>query len=307
MRRKILVSLMATLVFAFAIGCDNSKPGGGAGGGGGSTHPPGPPPLRFTAIPDQNATMLKEEYDPVAAHLSEKLGIAVVYVPAKDYAASVEMFTSGDVQLAWFGGLTGVQARHRVKGARAIAQGEADPQYKSYFIAHKDTGLEKSEDFPKGIGEFTFTFGSESSTSGRLMPEHFIRKNTGKSPKELFKTAPTFSGAHDKTVELVQSGQVQVGAVNYKVYDKRVKAGKTDPDVCRIIWTTPFYADYNFTAHPDIDNTFGKGTIDRLQKELLAIEDEKLMEAFLRKDFIAAKNEDFDGIVSVAKELGFLD
>ena len=67
--------------------------------------------IRFTAIPDHNASELKQKYDPVAAYLAENLGVNVEYVPAADYQASVGMFKNGDVQLAWFGGLTGVRAR----------------------------------------------------------------------------------------------------------------------------------------------------------------------------------------------------
>lgn len=304
--RMICFSCLACAAALFA-GCGDSPPtppsGKPAAGGGGDTEKV----LRFSAIPDQNATALKQKYDPVAKYLGEKLGVKVEYVPANDYAASVEMFKSGDVQLAWFGGLTGVQARRAVEGARAIAQGEADPQYKSYFIAHQSTGLEKSDAFPAGIAKFPFTFGSESSTSGRLMPEHFIRENTGKAPKDFFETPPTFSGAHDKTVELVETGRVKVGAVNFKVYDQRVKDGKTDPAECKVIWVTPDYADYNFTAHPSLDETFGEGFTKKLQGTLLAIDDASIMSAFMRKSFIAAKNEDFAGIEAVAKQLGFLD
>jgi len=127
--------------------------------------------LRFSAIPDQNSTELQEKFQPLASYLSNRLGVPVEYVPSRDYQASVEMFKNEDVHLAWFGGLTGVQARGAVEGARAIAQGAADPQYYSYFIAHKDSGLERSDDFPQVISNLRFTFGSESSTSGRLMPE----------------------------------------------------------------------------------------------------------------------------------------
>jgi len=127
--------------------------------------------LRFTAIPDQNTTELQEKFKPFAEYLTSQLGIRVEYVPARDYQASVEMFINGDVGLAWFGGLTGVQARSKVPGARAIAQGDVDPKYYSYFIAHRDTGLKRSDEFPMGIGKYSFTFGSEQSTSGRLMPE----------------------------------------------------------------------------------------------------------------------------------------
>ena len=262
--------------------------------------------LRFTAIPDQNTTELKEKFDPLARHLSDKLGIPFAYVPATDYKASVEMFKNGDIHLAWFGGLTGVQARHAVSGARAIVQGEEDPKFVSHFIAHVSTGLSKNDQFPHEIGQFSFTFGSRSSTSGRLMPEFFIQKNTGKSPDEFFQTPPGFSGNHDKTVELVESGQVQVGAVNYKVYEKRVAAGKTDPKVCKIIWSTPEYVDYNFTAHPSLETMFGPGFIDKLQAALIDIDDPRLLAAFPRQSLIRAKNEDFSGIAAVATELGFI-
>lgn len=262
--------------------------------------------LRFSAIPDQNSTELKEKFDAIAGYLSQTLGVPVEYVPASDYKASVELFKTGDIQLAWFGGLTGVQARDAVEGARAIAQGAADPEYFSYFIAHKDSGLTESKDFPAAIAKSSFTFGSESSTSGRLMPEYFIRQFTGKSPADFFQKSPSFSGSHDKTVELVNSGKVQVGALSYKLYDKRVAEGKIDPSVCKVIWKTPFYADYNFTAHPMLDETFGAGFVDKLQKALLDMNDPKLLSAFPRKKLIPAKNSDFDGIVEVATELGFL-
>ncbi len=262
--------------------------------------------LRFTAIPDDNTTRLEERFRPLAAHLGEVLGIEVRYFPTTSYEASVEAFKNGDVQLAWFGGLTGVQARRAVEGARAIAQGDTDPQFYSYFIAHRDAGLEPSEEFPQGLAALKFTFGSESSTSGRLMPEHFIRENTGKAPAEFFEHPVGFSGSHDKTVELVASGQFQAGAVNYTVYDKRVAAGDVDPEVVRAIWKTPFYADYNWTVRPDVDADFGAGFTDRLQQTMLAIDDPTLLAALPRERLIAATNEDFDGILQVAEALNML-
>lgn len=265
-----------------------------------------PPVLRFTAIPDQNTTELAEKFAPLAVHLSRALGVAVEYVPAHDYQAAVEMFKNADVGLAWFGGLTGVQARSAVPGARAIAQGEADPEYYSYFIAHRDAGIEPSDDFPAAIAGLRFTFGSESSTSGRLMPEYFIRQATGKSPAELFARPVGFSGSHDKTVELVEAGQYQAGAVNYKVYDQRVAAGKTDPEVCRVIWRTPYYADYNWTVRPDLDAEIGEGFTDRLQAVLVAIDDRQLLAALPRERLIPASNEEFEGIRRVAEQLGML-
>jgi len=264
------------------------------------------PILKFTAIPDQNTTELAQKFAPMAAYLEQILGVKVAYVPARDYQASVEMFRNGDVHLAWFGGLTGVQARGAVPGARAIAQGAADPHYYSYFIAHASTGLERSGRFPADIADLTFTFGSESSTSGRLMPEYFIRLFGGQSPSEFFTEPFGFSGSHDKTVELVESGRYQTGVVNYKVYDTRVASGDTDPEVVRVIWKTPFYADYNFTAHPDLETLFGSGFTERLQNALVGMEDLALLSALPRERLIPAANKDFAGIEAVARELGMM-
>lgn len=264
------------------------------------------PILRFTAIPDQTSTELAEKLQPFSEYLSRELGVAVEYVPARDYQASVEMFKNGDILLSWFGGLTGVQARQAVPEARAIAQGEEDPQYYSYFVAHQDTGLHFSQAFPSAIAELRFTFGSESSTSGRLMPEYFISENSGQSPQEFFIHPVGFSGSHDKTAELVESGQYQAGVINYKVYDRRVEKGQTNPDVCRVIWKTPLFSDYNWTAHPELEAMFGNGFTDRLQQALIDIDDPLLLAALPRNRLIPARNEEFEGIREVAEELGML-
>ena len=274
--------------------------------GGRATAVPAPQPLRFTAIPDQNTTELQEKFKPLETYLTSALGVPVQFVGARDYQASVEMFVNGDVELAWYGGLTGVQARNKVAGARAIAQGDVDPKYYSYFVAHKDTGLTASDPFPAAIAAYTFTFGSEQSTSGRLMPEYFIRQNTGKAPQEFFQKPVGFSGSHDKTLELVGSGQYQVGVVNYKVYDQRVKDKKVDPEVVRVIWRTPTYADYNWTVRPDLDAKLGAGFTEKLRNALLGISDPTLLAALPRERLVPASNDAYDAIRSVAQQLDML-
>lgn len=262
--------------------------------------------LVLSAIPDGKISDQELKYKALAKYLETKLEVEVKYDVSKDYDVAVERFANNEVHLMWFGGLTGVKARAKVEGAVAIAQGVADPNYKSYFIAHKSTGLKKSETFPKDIANFTFTFGSKSSTSGRLMPTYFIQKETGKTPNEFFSTPVQFSKqSHKGTATDVNSGAVKVGVLSYKTFDK-MKADGTLPD-CDIIWETPGYADYNFTAHPSLDTTFGAGFIAKLQTALVECKDEEALNAIMRESgLISAKNEDFQGIVDVAKELEFI-
>ena len=260
----------------------------------------------FTAIPDQDEARLMERFGKVAAYLSKELGIETKYVPVKSYAAAVTAFRNDQVQLAWFGGLSGVRARLLVDGSEAIAQGVEDPNFQTYFIAHASTGLQPSEDFPKEIAGKTFTFGSKGSTSGRLMPEYHIRQYFGKTPDEVFSKVG-FSGNHSKTVALVQSGAYQVGATNFKVWKRELAEGKIDPNKLSVIWKTPGYPDYQWTIRGDVDQRWGAGFKEKVRQALLDMDDPDLLASFPRKGFIPATNADFQPILDTARELKLVD
>ena len=261
--------------------------------------------LTFTAIPDQDTTRLQKRFGKIADYLSEELGITVKYVPVKSYSASVQAFKNNEVQLAWFGGLSGVKARIAVPDSVAIAQGAEDPDFISYFIANTSTGLSFSEAFPKAIKDKTFTFGSKGSTSGRLMPEYFIREAYGMAPREIFKRVG-FSGDHSITLALVQAGSYEVGAMNYKVWRKEVDAGKVDPNKVQVIWRTPGYPDYNWTIRGDVEETYGGGFIKKVQQALLDITDPAILDAFPRSSFIPADNSMYKTILDTAIEVGII-
>jgi len=261
--------------------------------------------LRFSAIPDENTTAQDARYAPIAAFLSKELDIKVEFVASPSYGASVEKFKGGDIQLAWFGGVTGVQARQAVEGATAIVSGKEDLQFKSYFIANTSTNLTKSDSFPTAIADLKFTYGSQNSTSGCIMPTSFIMQNTEKSPQDFFKQPFAFSGSHDKTLEQVANGTFQAGALNYTTYDKAVAAGKIDPKDCVVIWETPTYADYNMTAHPILDKQFGEGFTAKLQDALVNCKDEAVLKALGRTELVKVENKTFSGIADVMKQVTF--
>lgn len=260
----------------------------------------------FTAIPDQDETKLKERFSKLAVYLSKELSVDVKFVPVKSYAASIAAFRNNQVQLAWFGGLSGVKARLLVKDSFAIAQGVEDTQFKSYFIANSSTGLNKLDVLSSKILNKTFTFGSKGSTSGRLMPEFYLRKTFEKAPKDIFKKVG-FSGNHSKTISFVQSGAYEVGAVNFKVWERELKAGNIDTSKVKVIYETPTYPDYQFTIRGDVNKTYGKGFALKVQKALLKLEDKTILDAFPRTKFIKATNKDFEPVLNTAKSIGLID
>lgn len=260
----------------------------------------------FTAIPDQDERQLTERFGKIADYLEAQLEVDVQYIPVKSYSAAVSAFRSDQVQMAWFGGLTGVQARQLVPGSQAIAQGVEDTAFTSYFIAHESTGLAPADMLTDALRGKSFTFGSKGSTSGRLMPEFYLREQFGEAPETLFSRVG-FSGDHSRTIALVESGAYDVGAVNYAVWDAGVEAGDIDTDAVQVIWETPAYPDYQWTIRGDVDTRFGDGFTQRVQQALLDMTDPDLLAAFPRSGFIPATNADYAPIEATAITIGIMD
>jgi phosphonate transport system substrate-binding protein len=261
------------------------------------------PVLKIGAIPDQNASKLNKRFDELAAYVSEQTGLEVEYVPTVDYAALVTAFERGDIDLGWFGGLTGVQVRNAVAGAEAIAQRPRDEQFHSVFVAQKALGLTSLEE---AAGK-TLTFGSESSTSGHLMPRHYLIE-AGIDPTADLEGAANFSGSHDKTWKLVESGAFEVGALNEAVWEAATEEGKVDLSKVDVFYTTPAYYDYNWTINT-VDEKFGEGTKTAVKEALLSFGEAnpEVMDLFKDDKFIETNNDNYSAIESVAKALGIIN
>jgi len=199
-----------------------------------------------------------------------------------------------------------VQARRAVPGSEAIAQGVEDTRFRSFFIANARLGLARSDDFPKGVAGRSFTFGARASTSGRVMPEYYIRQAFGRAPDQVFSRVG-FSGDHTRTLQLVQSGAFEAGAMDYTVYDLEQKADRVDPAQVAVIWQTPAFPDYNWTLRGDADARFGAGFKERLRSALTACQDPAILSQFGRTGFIAAANADYAPVEQVAQQTELLD
>ena len=262
--------------------------------------------LVFTAIPDEDESKLKERFCTMSEYLSKTLDIEVSYVPVKSYAAAVSAFRNGQVQLAWFGALSGVQARSTVPNSQALAQGVEDQAFWTYLIAHKSTGLKVGDVIDKNMRGMTMTFGSKSSTSGRLIPEFYLTERFGESPDKVFERVG-YSGNHSRTLRLVESGSYDVGAINYAVWERELAAGNIDTNAVKVIWKTPAYPNYQWSIRGDVDAQFGAGFSDKVKVALLAMDDPKLLKSFARSAFIPAQNSDYAPIKRTAQQVGLID
>jgi phosphonate transport system substrate-binding protein len=257
--------------------------------------------FRITAIPDESPTELARKAAPLAAYLSQKLGVKVEFTPVTDYAAAVEALANKQVDLAWFGGFTFVQAQQRSGGKVVpLVQREEDEKFRSVFIT-TDPAIRSLADL-KGRN---LSFGSQSSTSGHLMPRSFLLAAGIEPDRDLKRVA--YSGAHDATVAAVASGKVDAGALNISVWEKLVTDKKVDASKVRVFYTTPTYYDYNWTVHADMPAA-RREQLARAFTELTpeTPEGREILALQRATRFIPTRAENYKGIEAAARSAGLL-
>ena len=253
--------------------------------------------------------MLDKRFNLFAKELSKSLDVKVKYIPVINYVAAVTGFRTNDLDLVWFGGLSGVQARLQTPNAIVIAQRDIDKEFKSVFIVNKKLKLDSisNKNGLKKLKNLRFTFGSENSTSGRLMPEYFLN-DAGIKIKDFKGKRAGFSGSHDATIALVNSGAFDAGALNKQVWENNLKNNPKRTNNVNLFWITPDYVDYHWVAQGNLDNRFREGFTKELKSTILNLdikntEHKKILDMFNAKKFIESKSIDYNNIESIARKL----
>ena len=257
--------------------------------------------LRVSAIPDEAPTELQRKFKPLGDYLAKATGLKVEFTPVTDYAASVEGLINHKLDMVWFGGFTFVQANVRSKGQIVpLVQRAEDEKFRSVFITTQP-GINKLED----LRGKTLSFGSESSTSGHLMPRSFLLGAKINPDTDLKRVA--FSGAHDATVAAVAGGKVDAGALNISVWEKLVEANKVDPKTVRVFYTTPGYYDYNWSVHAKMAPSLQKKIRDAfLALDASTPQGKEILDLQRATKFVPTKAENYKAIEAAAKNAGLL-
>ncbi|MDP3700132.1 MAG: putative selenate ABC transporter substrate-binding protein [Hylemonella sp.] len=258
--------------------------------------------LKVTTIPEEAATEQTRKFGPLVKYLERTLGTKVEFTPVNDYPAAVEALVNKQVDLVWFGGFTHVQAQIRSGGKIIpIAQREEDTQFRSVFITQTDSGIKQLSDL-KGK---QVSFGSQSSTSGHLMPRSFLLQ-AGIDPDKDFKRV-AFSGAHDATVASVVSGRVDAAALDITVWRKFVDEKKVDTAKVNVFFTTPPFYNYNWSVHADMP----AAQRERIAKALFDLnmnnpEGKEILTLNRATKYIPTSAENYKGLETAGRSAGLI-
>ena len=159
------------------------------------------------------------------------------------------------------------------------------------------------------VGERRIGLAAGDSSSGLAVPAGVIVRKGG----EADFAAVNYSGSHDKTWKLVETGSFEAGAMNAVVWQKRVDDGSVDTNKVEAFYTTPAYFDYHWLANSNLDQEFGSGTTEDIHKALLDLNaadggiEQEIMEAFDSLKFILTQNDNYNAIEQVARDLGIIE
>ena len=258
--------------------------------------------LRVSTIPEEAASEQIRKFAPLVKYLERRLGMKVVFRPVSDYPAAVEALVNKQIELAWLGGLTFVQADIRSGGkVIPILQREEDTRFQSVFISKTGSGITQLNQL-KGK---TLTFGSPSSTSGHLMPRSYLLEAGIDPEKDLSKLA--YSGAHDASIAAVVSGRVDAAAVDMTVWRKFVESKRVDTTQVNVFYETPSFYNYNWTIHADMPAEL-RAKIERafLELSIDTPEGKEILGLARATRYIPTKAENYKGMEQAARNAGLI-
>ena len=289
----MLKHLVIVALVLFLAGC-----GGGSGGGGGGSAS-GDEPLQVGLIPNENPEEVEAQYQPLEDYLKKEIGREVVLSVPTTYNAVVEAMVSGELDLAYFGGLTYVQARQRADVHPLFT--EVNPRtgttkYRSVIIVPANSDIENIEDL-KGKD---FAFGSVSSTSGSLYPSIML-ENAGLDYRTDLGEV-VYTGGHDTTAQAVANGRVAAGGLEDRILYGLQEDGIIEKGKVRVIEESDPIEGYPWVVRDALSDKDEQALTDAF----LGIEDPELLDLLRAEDYQKVQAGDYDYVEKQARKLDLI-
>ncbi len=293
-----MIHRLSTLILVTVAAIVLASCGGGSGGGGGGSAS-GDEPLQVGLIPNENPDEVEAQYQPLEDYLKKEIGREVELSVPTTYNAVVEAMVSGELDLAYFGGLTYVQARQRADVHPLFT--EVNPRtgttkYRSVIIVPANSSVQKVEDLE---GE-DFAFGSVSSTSGSLYPSIMLDQAGLDYRTDLGEVI--YTGGHDTTAQAVANGQVAAGALEDRILYDLQEEGIIEKSKVRVIEESDPIEGYPWVVRDALSDKDEQALIDAF----LDIKDPELLDLLRAEDYQKVQASDYDYVEKQARKLDLI-
>ena len=282
--RLATAAIAVTTAFAFGL----------SGCGASSEVTTAPETLRVALLPDENASEVIKNNEPLKEHLEKELGLDVELVVTTDYSSMIEAMAHGRIDLGYFGPLSYVLAQEKADiepfAALQEVEGE-DPTYQAVFIANADSGIEDLAD----VAGKTVAWGDQASTSSHLIPkamlaeEADLRVDQGDYEEQ-------YVGSHDAVALTVQNANADAGGMSLPIYERMVEEGLIDSETVVKVQESDPYANYPWTMQSNLPEDLK----EKLRAAFLELDDPEVLEPFGAAGFAEVADSDYDQVRDLA-------
>lgn len=280
---------------------------GCGGGGSADSTDKVPDRLRVGIIPNVAPDKQRAQYEPFRDYLSDKLGVDVELFVATDYAGVVTALTAKQVDMAYLGGLTYVQALQQSKIVPMVTEIDRETgerQYLSAVVVKSSSRFRSTKEVVDAKG--TFAFGDPSSTSGSLYPRVMITQAGAKcDTKDIAQCPPlekvTFTGGHDATAQAVLNGSTDAGGIELRILHRLERQGTVPKGALRVIDSRRVMG-YPWVAREGL----GPAARDTIVRAFTSMTDPKLLDLMRAKQYVPVTANDYADVRGHATTLGLL-
>ncbi len=256
-------------------------------GGAASAAPnPNPDTLKVALLPDENASTVIKNNQPLKHYLEKELGKKIDIVVTTDYSSMIEAMRHGRLDLAYFGPLSYVLAKQKseIEPFAALKQ-KGSTTYQSVLVANTAAGINGISD----IAGKNVAYGDVASTSSHLIPKSVLAEK-GLKAGENYKEH--FVGSHDAVALSVQNGHAQAGGLSKPIFEALVQRGMIDPKKVKILAESKPFPQYPWTVRSNLDPALK----DKIRTAFLGMTDPAVLKPFKAEGFGTVTDKDYDAV-----------
>jgi phosphonate transport system substrate-binding protein len=253
---------------------------------------PDPQTLKVALLPDENASTIIKNNQPLKDYLEKTLGKKIELIVTTDYSSMIEAMRHGRLDLAYFGPLSYVLARQKSEIEPFVAlKTKGSTTYQSVVIANSAAGVSRIEDI-KGKN---MAYGDKASTSSHLIPKSVLAEkglDVGRDYKEHF------VGSHDAVAIAVQNGHAQAGGLSRPIFESLVERKVIDSAKVKVLGYSKPFPQYPWTLRSNLKPELKA----KIRAAFLNLKEPAVLKAFKAEGFDAVTDQQYD----VVRNLGHL-
>jgi ABC-type phosphate/phosphonate transport system substrate-binding protein len=180
-----------------------------------------------------------------------------------NYERQVESLLLGHVDVAWNTPLAHVRVKRRTKG-RSLSLGmrDTDRDFRAKLVARRDAGIARPADL---VGK-RLAVGSRDSTQARILPLQFLAEEGVDLARVRLVAFDSDVGKHGDTgrselevLRALHEGTADAGTIGDLIWVQEQAAGRIDPALLEVVWTTPPFDHCMFDALPTLPEAKRRG------------------------------------------------